>query len=104
MPSHRAKPPEQTDAGMFPQTDMTDETLGPLFIQGAKEHLNLTPGMGIGTKAWDPIKGLQAYARNRAEEKWRAQQALKRVGMPMTPTVERMDMTPMQAIMHAKGR
>jgi hypothetical protein len=93
-----------TQPELIPQDDMTDEKLGPKFIQGAKEHLNLTPGMGIGTPAWDPVKGLQSYARNKEEEKWRTQQALRRLGFRDTEVVDRMNMSPMQAILHAKGR
>jgi hypothetical protein len=82
----------------------SEEELAPQFLQAAKEVGNLTPGMGLGTKAWDPMKGIQAFARERADAKRRAQIALNRLGIPETPTVERMTMTPMQAIMHARGR
>lgn len=83
---------------------LDDQKMAPIFIQGAKKYLNLVPGMGIGTPAWDPEKGLQSYARDREAEKWRVQQALQRLGLSASPSVQRMNMSPMQAILHAKGR
>lgn len=83
---------------------MTEEELAPIALQAIKRDFNLTPGMGAGTLAWDPMKGLAAFAQDRADAKRRTQIALHRLGIPETPTVERMNMSPMQAIMHARGR
>lgn len=75
-----------------------------------KQMFNLTPGMGLGTPAWDPYAGLERERQRRAARGATAQERIKaltdagvtdRAGMNMI--AERLYASPERAFMLAKG-
>jgi hypothetical protein len=76
-----------------------------------KQMFNLTPGMGLGTPAWDPYAGLEQQRRRRAAQGASADERIKaltdagvtdRAGM--AAVAERLYTSPERAFMLAKGR
>lgn len=80
-----------------------------MFLQVARENFNLSPGMGLGTQAWNPEEGLRREAKRREATGASAAeriQALQDAGVTdragMTAVFERLYASPEQAFMLAR--
>jgi hypothetical protein len=86
----------------LPQPTPEQNDILQAFFATAKDQKNLVPGLGLADKAYDPMKGLQQYSDEKAQRKRRVEIAMAKLGLPNTPVMERMNMSPEQAIMHSR--
>jgi hypothetical protein len=81
------------------------------FLAVANKQLNLTPGMGLGTKAWNPMSGIERMRKKKAAEGVSANERMRlfqEAGVKdyegMRRVFERAYVSPEKAFMLVRGR
>jgi hypothetical protein len=87
-----------------------DQKAADLFLKTVNEQLHLSPGLGMGTPAWDPNEGLARYHRRREAQGLSADermQTLLDAGVTdregMQKVAQRLYASPEKAFMLARG-
>jgi hypothetical protein len=99
-PHKEGAPPQGDNRPLSPE----ENQLLQAFFATAKEQKNLVPGLGLGDTAYDPVAGINQYNAEKADRKRRVAYAMDRVGLGHNETMDRADMSPMQAIMMSRLR